>query len=95
MRRHEKAIQDEIENLQNESRSYRRKSSPRRVSPIRNKYAEDMTPPTNYAKVRPARTDVKITKVINSRSNSNIRQRPEVKSSRPLKVINARVDNTD
>lgn len=107
VRHHQKAIQNEIESLQNDSRTYRQKTSPRHVrksSPIRSTYAEDQVPPTNYADFkasqRPQLTDVKSIKVAKSRSNSNVRQRPEqyrqVNSySKPLKVISAKVEQTD
>ena len=39
-------------------------------------------------------TDVKSIKVTKSRTNSNMRQRPS-DYSRPLKVINAKVEQTD
>lgn len=64
-----------------------------------------MDTPTNYSafkaqQQRPALTDVKSIKVTKSRSNSNIRQRspdrqPMNSYSKPLKVINAKVEQTD
>ena len=60
--------------------------------------------PTNYAdfkaQPRPQLTDVKSIKVAKSRSNSNIRQRPDLNRqmhsySKPLKVISAKVEQTD
>lgn len=80
IRRHEKAIQDEIQQLQNESRSYRHKSSPRNArkqSPIRSKYVEDQVSPQSFNEFKaPAHrpmTDVKSIKVTKSRTNSNVR----------------------